>query len=346
LAQAILAQATVEQFCFPGFTPVACMAAIDLVYEAHGALLRDLAVCSGRHFQGLSQAVRFFSSSLSSRQRRYLTNLDATLNVIRHITLPKISMEHTFIMEAVRTSSGPVSDDKLDAMIDTASDDSASAESPSCTSWSASPALFDIFDVRTDSAAQTEVSMANARVSGDPDVSVATAINNAFASLAVVVQGRAAELGALAGDPLPPVGDSLADLPAPVLDDLPDDPLDLAAVYACRRNLARLLVSRNRLAAEIKAMAMVVDDDFNNTFLSNFADGLRDFLWLSTMGDSFLIIDLAVLAYHLASQVIIGSDGWLAHLASAHSALLAWGPVDSQRADESPVVLLGVLSFP
>ena len=300
------------------------MAAIDLIYAAHGALLRDLAECSGRHFQGLAQAARHFSSSLSSRQRRHLLNMDAAFNVVRHVTRPKIDTEHASILSAVRSSvcRAPAVVGVVAGV--STSDDSAAADSPSWSPCSASPALFDIFDVRSDSASQTEVSMANALVSGDPDVLVSIAVNNACASLAADVQVRAEELDALAGDPLPPdVGLCDGLLPS-VPGDVPVTFLDVVAVDECRRLMARLLVSWNRLATEIKSLANPVDYDLYDTFLSNFTLGLVDFLKLSKMGDSCLMIDFVVVADHVASQVVFGCDGWLAHLASSHCTLASW----------------------
>ena len=202
---------------------------------------------------------------------------------------------------------------------------------------------------------QTDSDLTNSVISGDPEILLQIAVHNAAAALHAALQPRLAELslllaGALA--PLPPAlvvvesteGDCISGLDVahsqvgndaslvlspglglpPVPDVVPATFLDGVAVDECRRLMARLLVSWNRLVTEIKSLANPVDDDLNDIFLSNFTRGLMDFLRLSKLGDSCLMIDFVVVADHVASQVVIGCDGWLAHLASSHCTLADW----------------------
>ena len=94
--------------------PPAFMTAVDLIVDAHGALLRGISECSGQHYQGLSQAARHFSRTLTSKQKRYLCNLDTAFNVLRHVTRPKITQEHATIMHMVRASSTSSTSSQLD----------------------------------------------------------------------------------------------------------------------------------------------------------------------------------------------------------------------------------------
>eukprot|EP00929_Paragymnodinium_shiwhaense_P112451 TRINITY_DN80707_c0_g1_i1.p1 TRINITY_DN80707_c0_g1~~TRINITY_DN80707_c0_g1_i1.p1 ORF type:complete len:241 (+),score=58.43 TRINITY_DN80707_c0_g1_i1:59-724(+) len=59
---------------------------VDLVCATHGSLLRMLSDAADRHFEGLGSASRYFSNSLSSKQRRWLKNIDTSFAVLRHIT--------------------------------------------------------------------------------------------------------------------------------------------------------------------------------------------------------------------------------------------------------------------
>ena len=63
------------------------MDAVALVAAAHGRLLRLLSDGAGKHFQGVSQGMRFFGRQLSSRQMRFALNLEVAYNVTRHVTV-------------------------------------------------------------------------------------------------------------------------------------------------------------------------------------------------------------------------------------------------------------------
>ena len=64
------------------------MDAPALLAASHARLLRILVAQAGCHFQGLSQAGKFFSDTLSGRQRKFLKNLELAHHVCRHVTVP------------------------------------------------------------------------------------------------------------------------------------------------------------------------------------------------------------------------------------------------------------------
>lgn len=85
----------------------------ELASQLHGRLLRHIAVATGKHFQGLEQAGRHCRAFLSTKQRRWFTNLEATVHVNRHIdpvvcddffqqvvaAIPIQLMQETFVKE-------------------------------------------------------------------------------------------------------------------------------------------------------------------------------------------------------------------------------------------------------
>ena len=61
--------------------------AVSLVVQLHGSSLRSLAAYHNAHCEGLDAAARR-TAVLSNRMKQRLLRVDATFNVIRHLTSP------------------------------------------------------------------------------------------------------------------------------------------------------------------------------------------------------------------------------------------------------------------
>eukprot|EP00401_Gymnodinium_catenatum_P032278 CAMPEP_0117571396 /NCGR_PEP_ID=MMETSP0784-20121206/59725_1 /TAXON_ID=39447 /ORGANISM="" /LENGTH=231 /DNA_ID=CAMNT_0005369545 /DNA_START=187 /DNA_END=879 /DNA_ORIENTATION=- len=231
-------------------------------------------------------------------------------------------------MCSVRASVGSLAGVKpFDSRVDSSSDESDTSGSLACTACPpASPELFDIFEASAEAAVQTDAALDSSCISVEPDVIVSIAVSNAIASLVAFVHDRLPELERLAGEPLPRhVPSSLAGDPSPLPGIDEGRPIaDRDAIDSCRRHMARLLVSWNQFAADVKSSAMPSCGCLDDAFLHTVGDALTEFLLCSNITDPSLMIDFAVLADRLASQVVIGDGGWLAHLASAYSLLQDW----------------------
>ena len=80
-----------------------------------GLLLRELAAQANRHFEGLSQAARFYKDSLSPRQKKKLIVLDQAYNTTRHYTQPSFEAFYQEIRSTISSfgssdTSSPLAD--------------------------------------------------------------------------------------------------------------------------------------------------------------------------------------------------------------------------------------------